>query len=76
MAMNTTQTKKETTWKKNHYKWIYLQNRIRFSDTESKLMVTKVGRSANLGLKDTQYSINYEFGINRYTVLYKLGVWD
>ena len=33
-------------------------------------MVTKVGRSANLGLKDTQYSINYEFGINRYTVLY------
>ena len=51
MAINTTKKKKKP--EKKHYKWIYLQNRIRFSDKENKLMVTKVGRSASVGLKDT-----------------------
>ena len=44
---------------KNIYKWTYLQNRGRPTDTENKLMVTKGEREGG---------INEEFGIN--TLIY------
>ena len=40
---------------------MYIQNRNRLKDTENKLMVTKGEMGGGL---------NYEFWINRYTLLY------
>ena len=60
------QTKTNILWynlyvetKKKRYKWSYLQNRTRFTDIESKLMITKgeKRRIRNLGLTVTQYYI-------------------
>ena len=50
---------------KNWYKWTYLQNRNKFTDIESKFMVTKGGRvrgdqereSMNLGLIYIHYYV-------------------
>ena len=49
--------KKKYIW----YKWTYWQNRNRLRDIENKLMVTK-------GEKEQR--LNWESGINRYTLLY------
>ena len=46
---------------KKWYKWSYLQNRNGLTDIENKLMVTKGERGGG---------INWEFGINIYTLLY------
>ena len=47
---------------KKRYKWTYIQNRNKLTDIDKKLMVTK-GEMGGGG-------INWEFGINRYTLLY------
>ena len=43
------------------YTWTYLQNRNRVTDVENKLMVTKGERGGG---------INWEIGIDTYTLLY------
>ena len=43
------------------YKWTYLQNRNRVTDVKNKLMVTKGERGGR---------INWEIGIDVYTLLY------
>ena len=53
--------------RKKGYKWTYLQNRNRLKDIENKLMVTK-GDSSGGGVVVAE--INYEFGINMYTLQY------
>ena len=34
--------------KKKRYRWTYLQNRNRFTDTENKLMITKEERGGRI----------------------------
>ena len=46
---------------KKWYEWTYLQDRKRITDIENKVMVTK---------GETGGRINWEFVINRYTLLY------
>ena len=40
------------------YKWVHLQNRNRFTDTENKFMVARAGKEGR--------EIIWEFGISRY----------
>ena len=51
-------------FKKKRYKWTFLQSRNRLIDVENKLMVTKE--------ETLEGGINDEFGINIYTILYKI----
>ena len=43
------------------YKWTFIKNRNRLTDTENKLMVTK---------RERKRGINQEFGVEIYTLLY------
>ena len=62
------QTKTNTVWyhlyveSKIWYKWTYVQNRNRPTDTENKLMVTKEERGGG--------GVNKEVGVNIYTLVY------
>ena len=49
---------------KKWYKWIYLQNRNRFMDTENKLMVTK-GDSWGRGREINKYTLLYIKYVNK-----------
>ena len=49
---------------KKWYKWTYFQNKNRVTDVEKKLMVTGAGKAGGGGW------INWEIGIDIYTLLY------